>query len=155
VKLRYGYAVAKEVGTKETIELKKFASDAKGVVSRRFAAEIIESRLEEIFDLVNSELKSMQKFAELPGGVVLVGGGAKLPGITDLAKQEMRLSAQIGCTLSEDWGAEGGAFKELLEDPEYVSAFGLVLWAMEGEGWGKKGAAPDFGLRKLFRYFAP
>ncbi len=155
VKLRYGYAVPKEVGAKDIVELKKFVPDAKGPVSRRFAAEIIESRLAEIFDLVNSELKSMQKFGELPGGVVLAGGGAKLPGVTDLAKQEMRLSAQIGSTLCEEWDAEGGAFKEFLEDPEYVSAFGLVLWAMEGEGWGRKGAAAAFGLRKLFRYFSP
>ncbi len=155
VKLNYGYAEAKEVGAKEQIDLKKIVPEAKGPVSRRFAAEIISSRLEEIFDLVNSELKSMRKFGELPGGVVLVGGGAKLPGVTDLAKQEMHLSAQIGCALSGEWSAEGGAFKELLEDPEYAGAFGLVLWAMDGEGWIKAEAAEGWGFRKIFRYFAP
>ena len=71
----------------------------------------------EIFDLVNAELKSRRKYAELPGGVVIVGGGAKLPGLTDLARQDMRLSAQIGSTLAEEWLDEGGSFKEYLEDP--------------------------------------
>ncbi len=155
IKLKYGYATAKEVSTKESIEMKKFVSDAKGPVSRRFVAEIIESRLEEIFDLVNSELKSMQKFGELPGGVVIVGGGAKLPGITDLAKQEMRLAAQIGFAGSSEWEAGGGAFKEFLEDPEFASVFGLVLWGVDGEGWGSGKSLSSWNLKRIFRYFAP
>ena len=96
VKLHYGYAFAKDVNQKEQVELKKFTPEARSTVSRRFIAEIIESRLEEIFDLVNNELKLVQKFGELPGGVVLVGGGAKLPGLTDLVKQEMdRITEEI------------------------------------------------------------
>ena len=58
----------------------KLVPEAKGPVSRRFIADIIESRMSEIFELVNAELKSLGKYAELPGGVVVVGGGAKLPG---------------------------------------------------------------------------
>ena len=155
IKIHYGYALAKDVSQKETIELKKFIPDAKGNVSRRFAAEITESRLEEIFDLVNDELKVFQKFAELPGGVVLVGGGAKLPGLTDLAKQEMRLSAQIGFALGEEWEAGGGSFAESLEDPEFAGAFGLALWGIDGEGWSKEGSFSNFSIRNVIRYFAP
>ena len=77
-------------------------------MSRRFIAEIVESRLEEIFDLINNELKLMEKYGQLPGGVVLVGGGAKLPGLTDLVKQEMKLAAQIGFTLADEWEGRGG-----------------------------------------------
>ena len=69
VKLHYGYALAKDVNQKEQIELKKFVPEARTMVSRRFIAEIVESRLEEIFDLVNNELKLVQKYGELPGGV--------------------------------------------------------------------------------------
>jgi cell division protein FtsA len=155
VKLHYGYAYSKDVSSKEQIELKKFLPESRNMVSRRFAAEIMESRLEEIFDLINSELKILQKMGELPGGVVLVGGGAKLPGITDLAKQQMKLSAQIGFAESEEWEAEGGSFKEFLEDPEFAGAFGLVLWGVDGEGWTKEGAMNGFNIKKIFRYFAP
>jgi cell division protein FtsA len=155
IKIHYGYALAKDVSQKESIELKKFIPDAKSVVSRRFAAEIMESRLEEIFDLVNDELKIFQKFGELPGGVVLVGGGAKLPGLTDLAKREMRLSAQIGFALGEDWETEGSSFGEFLEDPEFVGAFGLALWGIDGEGWSKEKAFSNFSIRNIIRYFAP
>jgi len=42
-----------------------------------------------------------------------------------------------------------------LEDPEFVSAFGLVLWGVDGEGWTKEGSSPSFSLRKIIRYFTP
>jgi len=155
VKLHYGYALSREVGTKESVELKKFTEDAKGSVSRRFIAEIVESRLEEIFDLVMNELKSMQKFGQLPGGVVIVGGGAKLPGLTDLVKQQAKLATQIGFTLHEEWDGQGGSFKEHLEDPEFAAAFGLVLWGMDNEGKGGERPATTVSLKNFLRYFNP
>ncbi len=156
VKLHYGYALSREVGAKESVELAKFVPEAKAAVSRRFISEIIESRIEEVFDLVNNELKLLQKFGQLPGGVVLVGGGAKLPGLTELVKQEMKLAAQIGFTLSEEWEAEGGAFKEYLEDPSFAAAFGLVLWGMDSEGrTGNDANNTRAGLKNFFNYFTP
>ncbi len=158
IKLKYGSAVARDVNTKDVIDITKLVHGAKGPVSRRFIADIIESRVGEIFDLVNTELKSRQKFAELPGGVVIVGGGAKLPGVSDLAKQDMRLSAQIGSTLAEEWVDEGGAFKEYLEDPEFVSALGLVLWGVDASGWDQGNGSRGSAMRRLsgiFRYFSP
>ena len=87
--------------------------------------------------------------------MVIVGGGAKLPGITDLAKQEMKLSAQIGFSMATNGKASGGAYKEFLEDPEFVSAFGLALWGVDGEGWTKEGSSGSFSFKKIIRYFAP
>ena len=54
VKLNYGHAIAKEVGSRESIELAKFMPETEGNVSRRFVAEIVEARLAEIFEFVNS-----------------------------------------------------------------------------------------------------
>jgi cell division protein FtsA len=155
VKLHYGYAYSKEVPQKESVDLKKFDEDAKGSVSRKFIAEIVESRLEEILDLVSAELKLLQKYGQLPGGVVLVGGGAKLPGLTDLVKQEMKLAAQIGFTLADEWDGRGGSFKEYLEDPEFVAAFGLVLWGMDNEGKGGDREPSRINFKNFFRYFNP
>jgi cell division protein FtsA len=155
IKLHYGYALAKDVNQKEQVELKKFAPESRATVSRRFIGEVIESRLEEIFDLVNNELKLVQKFGGLPGGVVLVGGGSKLPGLTDLVKQEMRLAAQVGCTIAGEWDADGGAFKEYLEDPEYVGALGLALWGADGEGWSVEKQGQKLDIRGILKYFTP
>ncbi len=155
LKLSYGCALARDVSQKEQVDLKKFTGDARGFVSRRFIAEIIESRLAEILDFVNNELKLIGKYGELPGGVVLVGGGAKMPGLTELVKQEVKLSSQIGLTSGEDWEGEGSDFIDFLEDPEFVTSFGLVLWGMDQGGWKKEKGYNGFKIRNVLRYFLP
>ncbi len=154
LKLHYGYALAKEVSSKETIELKKFSPNDKGMASRRFMAEIIESRLAEILEFVDNELKSFGKSGKLAGGVVLVGGGAKMPGLTELAKQELKLSAQIGLTLREEWGNEGNDFLDVFEDPEFVNALGLVLWAFDNER-RQSSAVSISKFKDFWKYFMP
>lgn len=155
LKLSYGYALSKDVGQKETVDIKKFFPEAKGVTSRRFVAEIIESRLAEIFELVDNELSVFGKRGKLPGGAVLVGGGAKMPGLTELVKQELKLSGQIGLALSHEWEQEGANLGEFLEDPEFAVAFGLVLWGVDQEGWGREGALSKFRIKNALHYFLP
>lgn len=154
LKLSHGYALAKEVGHKESVELRKFSSAAKGVASRRFIAEIIESRLAEIFDFVNNELKLLGRRGQLPGGAVIVGGGAKLPGLTELVTQELKLSSQIGLALGNEWETEGGDFAEFLEDPEFVVALGLALWGIDRTGWNSNSLS-QFKFKNVLRYFLP
>ena len=57
---------------------------------------IVGSRVEEIFEFVDKELKSIRRSRKLPGGIVLVGGTAKIPGIVDLAKDVLELPARLG-----------------------------------------------------------
>jgi len=71
------------------------------------------------------------KAGQLPAGVVLVGGGAKLPGIVDLAKQELKLSAQIGIPDTAAWDVPSGELNLQIEDPEFACAAGLVSRGME------------------------
>ncbi len=155
LKLNYGYALAREVGHKDTVDLNKFYPDARGAVSRRFVAEIIESRLAEILDFVNNELRSFGKHARLPGGAVVVGGGAKMPGLTELVKQELKLTSQIGFALGDELQAEGAAFRDCLEDPEFVVALGLVLWGVDEEGWREGNSFSNFRIKNIFKYFLP
>lgn len=154
IKLNYGYALAKEIGSRETIELKKFYPEAKNAISRRFLAEIIESRLAEILEFVNNELKLLGKAGRLPGGVVLVGGGSKIPGLAELVKEELKLSSQIGFTANSVFESID-KFGDFLEDPEYASVFGLILWGMEEEGWSNKKLSSKFKIRDLIRHFIP
>lgn len=155
MKLSYGCALAKEVGHKESVDLMKFSPEAKGMVSRRFLSEIIELRLAEILELVNNELRLLGKSGELPGGAVLIGGGAKTPGMNELAKQVLKLSTQVGVSLGEEWSEGTAAFSDAFEDPEFANALGLVIWGAEKEGWQKRGLIPWKGAKGIWRYFAP
>ncbi len=154
LKLHYGYAYAKDVNAKDAIELKKFASEAKGHVSRRYVAEIIEARLAEIFEFVNNELRVVGKFGGLPGGAVFSGGGAKLPGITELAKQELKLSSQIALSLTDEWSVEIEQLSQSFEDPEFAGVLGLVLWGADQERLSL-GFMSGFTVKNILRYFLP
>ncbi|MDP3956709.1 MAG: cell division protein FtsA [bacterium] len=134
VKLEFGYAVASAIPSKEAIDLHLVNANMKGTVTKRFLSEIIESRLAEIFEFVNNELKAIRKSQQLPAGAVIVGGGAKLRGIEELAREELRLSTRLGFPEASFEIADPN-YKAELEDPEFVCAAGLTLCGTE---YGKK-----------------
>lgn len=121
LKIDYGHAVPDEVGKREDIDLSEFSVE-EGRVSRYHLAEIIEARLEEIFDLVDREFIKLDRSGKLPAGVVLTGGGVMLPGLTDVAKRKFRLPATIGYPL------EVSSPLERVNDPAFSTALGLVRW---------------------------
>lgn len=82
---------------------------------------IVDARLEEIFEQITAELKKVGRAQKLPGGVVLVGGGAELKGIADYAKQALSLSARVGKP-----SGLGGVGDEV-SNPMYATAVGLML----------------------------
>lgn len=85
---------------------------------------ITEARVEELFEFVDKELKKIQRSRKLPGGVVLVGGTAKLPGIAEFAKEKLQLAARVG-----ELQPLGGLV-DVVQDPMYASAVGLMLLDM-------------------------
>ncbi len=156
VKISFGYAVAKNVSGRDLIELSKIDSQSKNSVSRRFISEIIEMRLAEILEWANNELKHIGKAGKLPAGVVLVGGGAKMPGLVDLTKQELRLPAQIGVPDLSNFTISSGDLNAELEDPEYACCLGLLLWGKENSPnkYNSFNLSGGF-FKKIFGYFVP
>ena len=97
-------------------------------VSHKHVAEIIEARMEEIFDMVEKELKKISRSGLLPAGIVLTGGGAKLPGVVETAKATFKLPCHIGYPL------EIVTAIDKINDPTFTTAIGLVLWGSELSG---------------------
>ncbi len=83
--------------------------------------EIVEARLEEIFEGVQFHLKKAGRAGKLPSGVVLVGGGAKLKHMADYAKETLGLAARLG----QPSGFGGVA--DDLDKSEFATAIGLML----------------------------
>jgi len=161
IKIHYGSASSKNISKKETVNLNEFDPSLEEEISRKYLAQIIEARLEEIFDLVNQEIKKIGKQANLPGGVVLVGGGAKLPSILEFSRDYLKMTSQIGFASnfsSESLWSEKE--REILEDPLWVNASGLVLWAINSGI--KSGSTPLIEsetltnkIKKFFKSFIP
>ena len=133
-KLAYGFALAKEIPRREVFDLQEIDSSQKGEISKRFLAEIIEARLAEIFEIINNELKGLDHKIDLPAGVIITGGGAKLPGLVDLARQELKLPVQIGLPELADFDIKDPASQGLISDPEFSTAVGLVLLSLNQQG---------------------
>lgn len=87
-------------------------------------AMITEARVDELFEYVNKELTRIHRAHKLPGGVVIVGGTAKLPGLAEFAKERMQLAARIGSLHSVS------GLIDTVADPTYASAVGLMLLDM-------------------------
>lgn len=125
VKLEYGSALPSEVSKKEDINLAEIDANEEGLVSRHHVAEIIEARLEEIFSMVNKELKIIGRDKLLPAGVILTGGTAKISGSVDLAKNVLALPVQTGFPLPM------GGLVDKIDDPAFATVAGLIFWGLE------------------------
>ena len=64
--------------------------------TKKNLVDIIEPRVSEILDLIQKELKKINRQELLPGGIVLTGGGAKIPKIKELTKDTLKLACEIG-----------------------------------------------------------
>lgn len=85
---------------------------------------IVEARVEELMEYIDKELKKIQRSRKLPGGVVLVGGTAKLPGIADFTKDKLELAARVGKLQPI------GGLLDTVDDPAYYTAVGLMMLDM-------------------------
>lgn len=141
IKIEFGSTLPNEIDKKEQINLAEFDSKEEGSVSRKHVAEIIEARAEEIFFLVEKELKKIHRSALLPAGVVLVGGTAKLHGMVDLAKRVLKLPAQTG------FPVELSGLIDKTDDPAFSATIGMLLWVIDEQGVvEKKDVASGNGL---------
>jgi cell division protein FtsA len=95
--------------------------------------EIVEARLEEIFDAITKELKRAGRAGKLPNGVVLTGGTAQLKGIVEYAKEALGLAARIGKPTGY------GGVADDIEKPQFATVLGLMLIDADGASVSKRG----------------
>ena len=148
IKLEFGSCVYRGTNKKEKIRGEFLPEPL--VFSQKNLVEIIEARVSEIFDQVNRELKKISRQGLLPAGIVLTGGGAKLPKIVELAKKELKLPCRIGL-------AQG--FFPSQEDPSLSTVCGLILCGLdlEEEGISRLRFGQGIGakIKRIFKIFIP
>jgi cell division protein FtsA len=132
IKKEYGTCLWKGGSKKEKINLSQNSDNGDSLIfSYKMLSKIIEARVSEIFDLVQQEIKKTPS-GLLPAGIVLTGGGAKLPKIVELAKKELKLPSRVGFP---------SQLRELGKDACcWSTAVGLVLGGASLEGSER---APD------------
>lgn len=148
LKIDYGYGLPKDINRKEEIDLKDADPREDQKVSRRYVAEIIEARVEEIFNKVDQELVKIDRSGKLPAGVVLIGGGAKLPQIVEIAKRKLRLSVSLGqlsnikkCVIDK------------INDLSFLTSAGLVLWGEQFQPTKSQNKGGKINFSKINKIF--
>jgi cell division protein FtsA len=136
VKLRYGCADESTVDTHGYIEVTGMGGRPPRLVSRRFIAEIIQPRVEEIFEKVQQSIERSGYAERLTSGIVLAGGSAMMPGVVDVAAATIGLPARLG----EPLGCSG--LIEEIDDASWATAVGLArglrstdLGSRRSHGW--------------------
>ncbi len=124
VKKLYGSAQVDSITTEDTFSVRAFGSEKPAQVSRRELAEIIEARTEEIFELVQQEIKRSGYDGLLPAGLVLTGGSSLLPGIKEIASQVTGMPVRI----ARPENLVG--LVDQLNSPAYSTSVGLLHWAL-------------------------
>ncbi len=81
---------------------------------------IVGARIEELFELVEKQLKTIGKSGKLPGGVVLVGGTANIPGLDILAKEKLELASRIGKVQNLQ------GLIDVIDTPTFATSIGLM-----------------------------
>lgn len=123
IKIQEGTALPEEISKHEEIDLSTYGPNETGTVSKRHVAEIVEARLEELYKMIDKELISAERSGLLPAGIIFTGGGAKLPGVVEVAKKQLRLPASVGVPQEKLVTAIDRA-----RDPLFATALGLVAW---------------------------
>ena len=118
----YGGAIASFIKPNLVVDVPTVGDREPRKVTQKVLVEILEARINEILEMMNSELIASGKKNKINGGVVLTGGTALLPNIVELAEQIFDLPVRIGYPT----GITGRV--EELHSPRCTTAAGLVLF---------------------------
>lgn len=121
---------------------------------RKKLEEIILARLDDIFDLIEAHLKKIGRNGLLPAGIVMIGGGAALNSIDEVAKISLKLPSRIG---SIGLTANGSSAK----DSTWSVAYGLCVWGLHTDEGPEIDASMQFlkhawkSTLRWFKQFLP
>ncbi len=125
IKLRYGVARAGMVAGDERLDVPSAAGKNARTVSRQILCEIIEPRMDEVFQLVRREIAKSGYEEWLASGVVLTGGAILLPGAVEMAEQIFGMPTRLGTP------TQVGGLVDIVASPIYAAGVGLVLYGMK------------------------
>jgi cell division protein FtsA len=122
IKIRYACALTQLAGADQTIKVPSVGDRPPRDLSRQSLAEVVEPRYDELFTLIQAELRRSGFEDLIPSGVVLTGGTAKMEGAVELAEEIFHMPVRIGYPQ----GIEGLA--DIVRNPVYSTAVGLLLY---------------------------
>jgi len=125
IKIKYACALASLAGENETIKVPSVGERNDRDLSRQTLAEVVEPRYDELFTLVQAELRRSGFEDLVAAGIVLTGGTSKMEGVVELAEEIFHMPVSIG----KPQGITG--LIDIVKNPIYSTAVGLLLYGSE------------------------
>jgi cell division protein FtsA len=134
IKVQYACALRSMVGKEESIEVPSVGGRPARSMSRHTLAEVVEPRYQELFELVQEEIRSSGLEEQVAAGIVLTGGTAKMEGAVEFAEDIFQMPVRVGQPMHIS------GLKEYVQDPAYASVVGLLLYGKDARTEQKKTA---------------
>ncbi len=122
IKIKYACALASLAGENETIKVPSVGDRVDRDLSRQALAEVVEPRYDELFTLIQAELRRSGFEDLIAAGIVLTGGTSKMEGVVELAEEIFHMPVSIG----KPQGVTG--LTDIIRNPIYSTAVGLLLY---------------------------
>ncbi len=128
LKIKYACALASITRPEETIKVPSVGDRKPRDLSRQALAEVVEPRYEELFNLVQAELRRSGYEELLAGGIVLTGGTSKMEGAVELAEEIFHMPVRLGVPQNVSGGAA-----DIVSNPIYATGVGLLEYEIRNE----------------------
>jgi len=123
IKMKYACALTQLAKADETIKVPSVGERPPRDLSRQALAEVVEPRYDELFTLIQAELRRSGFEDLVAAGIVLTGGTAKMEGVVELAEEIFHMPVR----LAKPYGVTG--LSDIVNNPIYSTAVGLLLFA--------------------------
>jgi cell division protein FtsA len=125
LKIQHGIALRQLADPKEMIEVPGIGDRGPRMLSKQLLSEVIEPRVEELFSLVQAELRRSGFEEQISSGIVLSGGSSLMKGMVELAEEVFHMPVRIGVP------EYIGGFSERVRNPRFATGVGLLLAGLE------------------------
>lgn len=125
IKIKYACALSQLANPDETIEVPSVGERPPRRLARQTLAEIVEPRYEELFRLIQEELRRSGFEELIAAGVVLTGGSSKMEGAVELAEEVFHMPVRLGVPQIVD------GLSEVVRNPIHATGVGLLLYGRE------------------------
>lgn len=137
IKIRYACALTQLAGADETIKVPSVGDRPPRDLSRQSLAEVVEPRYDELFTLIQAEIRRSGYEELIPAGVLLTGGTSKMEGAVELAEEIFHMPVRVGSPQF----AHG--LNDIIRNPIYATAVGLLISGARDESRsGGPGSGP-------------
>ena len=141
LKIEHGHVLPEAIPSTDEIIMPATQVHPKRIVSRRELCEPLYLRSLQMLKLIQQELSQADTGTPLAGGVVLTGGGSRMPGFAEMTARGLGTQVRIGVPL---WYA---GLPESLRQPEYAAALGVLQWAVKHRNQPDRGRVRGEGDR--------